>query len=101
MIIVVISGKIRVQQGPVTEKRKQALSFYELHVGSWKRGVNGEFLNYRDLADQLVPYLVEMGYTHVELMPVAEHPFYGSWGYQPVGLFAPTRRYGSPDDFKN
>lgn len=67
---------------PVTEKRKQALSFYELHVGSWKRGENGEFLNYRELADQLVPYLVEMGYTHVELMPVAEHPFYGSWGYQ-------------------
>ncbi|WP_411197956.1 GlgB N-terminal domain-containing protein, partial [Vibrio cholerae] len=64
------------QQRPVTEKRKQALSFYELHVGSWKRGENGEFLNYRELADQLVPYLVEMGYTHVELMPVAEHPFY-------------------------
>ncbi|MGL4192090.1 MAG: 1,4-alpha-glucan branching protein GlgB [Vibrio sp.] len=88
------------QQRPVTEKRKQALSFYELHVGSWKRGEHGELLNYRQLADQLVPYLLEMGYTHVELMPVAEHPFYGSWGYQPIGLFAPTSRYGSPDDFK-
>ncbi|MDN3612220.1 1,4-alpha-glucan branching protein GlgB [Vibrio ostreicida] len=88
------------QQRPLTEKRKQALSFYELHVGSWRRDEHGHFLNYRELAEQLVPYLVDMGYTHVELMPVSEHPFYGSWGYQPVGLFAPTSRFGSPDDFK-
>jgi 1,4-alpha-glucan branching enzyme len=88
------------QQRPVTEKRKQALSFYELHVGSWKRGEDHEYLNYRQLADELVPYLVDMGYTHVELMPIAEHPFYGSWGYQPIGLFATSSRYGSPDDFK-
>ncbi|EGU39862.1 1,4-alpha-glucan branching protein GlgB [Vibrio scophthalmi] len=88
------------QQRPVTEKRKQALSFYELHPGSWRRDENNQFLNYRQLAEQLVPYLVDMGYTHVELMPVSEHPFYGSWGYQPVGLFAPTSRFGSPDDFK-
>ena len=88
------------QQRPVTEKRKEALSFYELHPGSWRRDENNQFLNYRQLAEQLIPYLVDMGYTHVELMPVSEHPFYGSWGYQPIGLFAPTSRFGSPDDFK-
>ena len=88
------------QNRPVTEKRKEALSFYELHAGSWKRNAEGDFLNYRELAAELIPYLTELGYTHVELMPVSEHPFYGSWGYQPVGLFAPTSRFGSPDDFK-
>ncbi len=88
------------QQRPVTQKNTQPLSFYELHAGSWKLNDKGEFLTYRELAEQLVPYLVDMGYTHVELMPVSEYPFYGSWGYQPVGLFAPTSRFGSPDDFK-
>ena len=78
------------------------LSIYEVHVGSWRRtGYHGEhILSYRDLADQLVRYLDELQFTHVELLPVMEHPFYGSWGYQSTGYFAPTRRCGTPEDFK-
>jgi len=75
------------------------VSIYELHAGSWKRNSNGSFLNYRQLAEQLAPYCRETGFTHVELLPVMEHPFYGSWGYQTTGYFTPTSRYGSPDDF--
>ena len=88
------------QTRPVTAKHQQPLSFYELHIGSWRRHENGDFYTYRELAETLIPYITEMGYTHLELMPVSEHPFYGSWGYQPIGLFAPTSRFGSPDDFK-
>ena len=76
-------------------------SIYEVHLGSWRRKDNGDYLTYRDLANELVPYVADMGFTHIELLPVTEHPFDGSWGYQPIGMFAPTQRFGSPDDFRH
>ena len=79
----------------------QPFSVYEVHIGSWRRKLKPEndFLNYRELAIELAYYCKENGFTHVELLPVMEHPFYGSWGYQKIGYFSPTSRYGTPQDF--
>ena len=79
--------------------RRAPMSIYELHLGSWRRGEHNRWLSYDELADTLVPYVTQMGFTHVELMPVNEHPLDASWGYQPIGLFAPTARFGAPDGF--
>ncbi|MDO9583057.1 MAG: 1,4-alpha-glucan branching protein GlgB [Desulfomicrobium sp.] len=75
-------------------------SVYEVHLGSWRRDEHGEFMNYRRIAHELADYARDAGFTHVEIMPVAEHPFYGSWGYQSTGYFAPSSRYGCPQDFR-
>jgi 1,4-alpha-glucan branching enzyme len=73
-------------------------SIYEVHLGSWKRNADGGFLSYREQAEELVKYVLDMGFTHVELLPVMEHPYFPSWGYQVTGFFSPTARYGEPQD---
>ena len=84
----------------LNDKLVQPISIYELHFASWRRHDDGSSLSYREMAEELIAYVKDMGYTHIELMPVSEHPFSVSWGYQPVGMFAPTSRFGSADDFK-
>lgn len=93
-------------EGTQTRKAANALnapvSIYEVHLASWRRRPEegNRWLSYRELAQELVQYCVEMGFTHIELLPINEHPFDGSWGYQPLGLYAPTSRFGTPDDFR-
>jgi 1,4-alpha-glucan branching enzyme len=83
----------------VADHRSLPISIYEVHLGSWRRGPENSFIGFRQLAQELVDYVRDLGFTHIELLPISEHPFSGSWGYQPVGLYAPTSRHGSPEDF--
>jgi 1,4-alpha-glucan branching enzyme len=80
-------------------RRDAPISIYEVHLGSWQRAAGNRYLTYDELADRLVPYVASLGFTHIELMPIAEHPFDGSWGYQTIGMYAPTSRFGPPDAF--
>ncbi len=101
-----ISGYEWRDEGWLKRRRKMAgkmygepMNIYEVHLGSWKRHSDGSYLSYAELAEDLAPYIKQMGYTHIELMPVSEHPFDGSWGYQVGCYYSPTSRYGSPKDF--
>lgn len=87
------------QERAQKDHRRSPMAIYEVHLGSWKRHADGRFLTYRELAEELLPYVAEMGFTHIELLPVSEHPYDPSWGYQPTGLYAPTARFGAPQDF--
>ncbi|MBS0123255.1 1,4-alpha-glucan branching protein GlgB [Thetidibacter halocola] len=82
-------------------RRDRPISIYEVHLGSWRRAADGRMLSYRELATQLVDYATYMGFTHLEFLPVSEFPFDGSWGYQPVGMYAPTIRFGPPHEFRD
>ncbi|ANI30506.1 glycogen branching protein [Yersinia entomophaga] len=93
-----------VENSPIRQKANALnapVSIYEVHLGSWRRHTENNFwLSYGELAEQLVDYVKYMGFTHIELLPMSEHPFDGSWGYQPLGMYAPTRRFGTPQDFR-
>ncbi|CDJ43321.1 1,4-alpha-glucan branching enzyme, putative [Eimeria tenella] len=86
--------------GETDQLHREPMSIYEVHLPSWMRGQDGRYLSYRELADRLVPHVKNMNFTHVEFLPLAHHPFEGSWGYQVTGLYAPYSRLGNPDDFK-
>jgi 1,4-alpha-glucan branching enzyme len=91
--------KPRPLPSPAGDLRRAPMSIYEVHLGSWQRRPDGGFNSYDDIADRLIPYVSELGFTHIELLPISEHPLDDSWGYQPIGLFAPTRRFGEPASF--
>ena len=93
------SDKAWLKERAATPAFGKPLSIYEVHLGAWRRGDNNRYLSYREMAETLPQYCKELGFTHVELMPVMEHPFYGSWGYQITGYFAPSSRFGTPQDF--
>ena len=88
------------QQRHDSDWLKDPVSIYEVHLGSWKRDEHGNFLNYRQLATEMVEHVIQAGFTHIELLPITEHPLDASWGYQTTGYFAPTSRFGEPDDFR-
>ena len=93
-----ITAQTALARGPLVTADRP-VSVYEIHAGSWRRGENGRWLTWREMGERLLPYLQQMRFTHVELLPVMEHPFDGSWGYQPLGLYAPTARHGPPEEF--
>jgi 1,4-alpha-glucan branching enzyme len=104
---IVYQSRYRWRDGDWMKQRRASpgldgpISIYEVHLGSWRRKPkDNRSLSYRELADELVAYVQDMGYTHLELLPLTEHPFDGSWGYQPIGMYAPTQRFGAPDDFR-
>lgn len=98
-------GAIKLTDKMLKQKAKRnaidaPISIYEVHLGSWQRKIDNCYLNYTEFAEHLISYVKETGFTHIQLMPISEYPFDGSWGYQPVGLFSPTSRFGSVDDFR-
>jgi 1,4-alpha-glucan branching enzyme len=95
-----LPAPVKMPEGRAEANERHApISIYEVHLGSWRRKNGHEWLDYRELADTLVPYVKDLGFTHIELLPISEHPFDGSWGYQPIGLYAPTSRFGTPGRF--
>ena len=94
------ADQIWMQRRRDRQPSRESISIYEVHLGSWQRAADGGFLDYRTLAERLASHVEHLGFSHVELLPITEHPFDGSWGYQALGYFAPTSRFGTPDDFR-